>query len=208
CVFTGDPGAGKTTLLRYLTLKAANGQLHNLPDFPIYIELNHFASSGYHDLLDFISTRWDDRYGFPKGDARSCIEEHLKEGKALLLLDALDETVIGNSIDTAEHSYQRISDAITELAARYHQSAIVVTVRKASYLKHNRLSGFTELELVDFRPEDMDRFMDNWFLNSTEPGAPTSARDLKAKLSRNVRLQALAANPLLMTLLLSFTEIR
>ena len=70
CVFVGDPGAGKTTLLKYLALKAADNQLANLPDLPIRIELNAFASSGHHDLLDFAAADWDERYGFPKADAR------------------------------------------------------------------------------------------------------------------------------------------
>jgi hypothetical protein len=44
---------------------------NNFLDFPIHIELNAFASSGFHDLLDFASTRWDDRYGFPKAEAHA-----------------------------------------------------------------------------------------------------------------------------------------
>src|SRR5205807_1748532 len=65
CVLVGDPGADKTTLLKYLALKAARQQLNGLPDFPIHTELNAFAASRYSDILEFISTRWDDRYGFP-----------------------------------------------------------------------------------------------------------------------------------------------
>jgi len=36
CAILGDPGAGKTTLLKYLTLKAADKQLADLPDLPIH----------------------------------------------------------------------------------------------------------------------------------------------------------------------------
>jgi predicted NACHT family NTPase len=120
CVLVGDPGAGKTTLLKYLALKAARQQLNALPDFPIHIELNAFAASRYSDILEFISTRWDNRYGFPKAEARACIEEHLQAGTALLLLDALDETAIGDSLEEAEASYERIADAINQLVSHYH----------------------------------------------------------------------------------------
>ena len=45
CVIVGDPGAGKTTLLRYLALKCAAQEFSELPDLPMYLELNTFASS-------------------------------------------------------------------------------------------------------------------------------------------------------------------
>lgn len=122
CVILGDPGAGKTTLLKYLTLQAAANKLDKLPDLPILVELNAFANTNHYDLLDFASANWDERYGFPKGDARSFIEEKLHEGKAILLLDALDETTIGNSTIDAEASYQRVVDSITKIATRYYQS--------------------------------------------------------------------------------------
>ncbi len=71
CVIVGDPGAGKTTLLKFLTLSAADKKLKDLPDLPIHIELNAFAAnSEYHDLLDFASHIWDERYAFLKTDAR------------------------------------------------------------------------------------------------------------------------------------------
>src|SRR5262249_38516955 len=86
CVIVGDPGAGKTTLLKYLTLKSAEKQLAGLPDLPIHVELNAFASSGQSDLLEFASSSWDEKYGFPKAEARICMEDNLKNGRALLLL--------------------------------------------------------------------------------------------------------------------------
>ncbi len=206
CVIVGDPGAGKTTLLKYLTLKAAEKQLTSLPDVPIHIELNAFASSGYHDLLDFASTRWDDRYAFPKVDARAYMEENLKAGDGLLLLDALDETVIGDTVDQAEASYKRVAEAIMHVATGYHQSIIVVTARKAGYQQRTRLEGFTELEVLDFRPEDIEQFVHNWFTYSPKQHRHATADDLNAKLARNPRLQALAANPLLLSLIVIVYE--
>ena len=208
CVVIGDPGAGKTTLLKHLVLKAAKCQLSGLPDFPIHIELSAFAGSHSHshDLLDFISTRWEHRYGFPKADAQRCIEEHLQAGTALLLLDALDETVVGNSPEEAEASYRHVIDSISQLAARYHQTRIIVTARKAGYHQRTRLAGFTELEVLDFRSEDIEQFIDNWFAYSLRTQATTDATDLKVRLSRNTRLQTLAANPLLLSLIVIVYE--
>ncbi len=149
CVFIGDPGAGKTTLLKYLALRSADNQLDQLPDLPIRIELNAFASSGHHDLLDFAAAEWDERYGFPRADARNYMDENLQKGHALVLLDALDETVVGKTPEDADISYQRVADAIMLVTTRYPQSPIAVTARKAGYHQRSPLTGFTELEVLD-----------------------------------------------------------
>jgi predicted NACHT family NTPase len=206
CVFVGDPGAGKTTLLKYLTLKSADNMLTDLPDLPIRIELKAFAGSGYQDLQDFAASEWEVDYGFPKIDARSYMEENLLAGKALLLLDALDETVIGDTFDTAEGSYQRVADTIMQAATRYHQSPMVVTARKAGYQQRAQLVGFTELEVLDFRLEEMQQFVTNWFDCYEDPQKRANAADLNTKLQRNPRIQALAANPLLLSLIVLVYE--
>src|SRR5207237_1343567 len=161
------------TLLKHLALKSADGQLNGLPDLPIHIELNVFASSSYDDLLDFAATRWEDRYGFPKVDALIHIQKSLEEGKALVLLDALDETVIGDSEEMANASYNRVISSITKLATRYYKSPIVVTVRKAGYQQRMHLAGFTELEVLDFRIKDIEQFVNNWFACQPEPKKQT-----------------------------------
>ncbi|HZR41041.1 MAG TPA: HEAT repeat domain-containing protein [Ktedonobacteraceae bacterium] len=206
CVFVGDPGAGKTTLLKFLTLKAAENQLDKLPDLPILIGLNAFAASGYQDLLDFAAAEWEDLYGFPRADAQAYIEEHLQTGQALLLLDALDETVIGNTAEESEASYQRVADEVMQITTRYPQAPIVVTARKAGYQQRAPLIGFTELEVLDFRLEDIRQFITNWFNSYAEPEMRANGEELKAKLESNPRIQALAANPLLLSLIVIVYE--
>ncbi len=206
CVFVGDPGAGKTTLLKYLTLRSADGTLDKLPDLPIRIELNAFVASGYHDLFDFAAHHWDEQYGFPMRDARAAMEERLKEGSALLLLDALDETVVGDTAEAAEASYQQITDIIIQAATRYPLLPIAVTARKAGYHQRSPLVGFTELEVLDFRLEDMRAFVEKWFDYYTDPQKRANGADLKNKLESNPRIQALAANPLLLSLIVLVYE--
>src|SRR5690349_13214879 len=70
-VIMGGPGAGKTTLLRHLAIMAAQGSIVGMPSLlPIYVELQSFVRSGLHDLLDFVSTTWEEAYAFPAWQAR------------------------------------------------------------------------------------------------------------------------------------------
>jgi len=198
CVIVGDPGAGKTTMLKYLTLQSVDDRLPNLPDLPVHIELNAFINSGYDDLLAFAASVWDDRYGFPGAEALDYIHTCLQDGKVLLLLDALDETVAGTTQEQAEESYLKTLKAITDLATRYHQIPILVTARKAGYHQRKRLAGFTELEVLDFRPEEIKQFVARWFTSHSDPRRRGDGSELYRKLTRNPRMLALAANPLLL----------
>jgi predicted NACHT family NTPase len=180
CIILGDPGAGKTTFLKHLALRSADKQLPGLPDLPIHIELSTFANSGSIDLLDFAANKWEERYRIPKTKAYTYMVEHMDEGKALLLLDALDETVIGETGDTAEALYKRIVEAIQKVARAYPTAPIVVTARKAGYYQRAiRLTAFTELEVLDFRRRDIRRFVDDWFARYTDP-----QKRIKGKTSR------------------------
>jgi HEAT repeat protein/energy-coupling factor transporter ATP-binding protein EcfA2 len=205
CVIVGDPGAGKTTLLKNLALKSLNGQLIGLPDLPIYVELNAFASSGYHDLMEFASTKWYENYRIPVIEARDCIEDNLKLGKVLLLLDALDETMIGTTASDAKASYQRVVDAIKLFVRNHPQLPVVVTSRKAGY-QQAPLPYFTDLEVLAFHPEDIKQFVNNWFAYQQDPEFRAKATELNTKLERNLRIQVMAANPLLLSLIVNVYE--
>ena len=202
CIFVGGPGAGKTTLLKYLTLKSAGGELADLPDLPIFIDLNAFTSSGDSDLLDFAAAMWEQRYRFPKTEARQCMEERLTEGKAMLLLDGLEET-IDSAKQGNDEPFARMEAVITILMQRYHRSPIVLTARKAEYQQQAPLAklGIEQLEVLDFRPEDIKVFVKRWFANSSHPNRQAIATDLVAKLEHNPRIYSLAATPLLLSLI-------
>src|SRR5947209_11481184 len=164
CVIMGGPGAGKTTLLRHLAIMAAQRSIAGMPLLlPVYVELQSFVRSGLHDLLDFVSTTWEGAYAFPAQQARFLLANYLDEGKALLLLDALDEAVVGETPEAAAQSYEAVSRSVLTLAAGYPKASLAVTIRKASYRQHKPLVGFTALAVMDFRFEDVKQFVHNWF---------------------------------------------
>jgi HEAT repeat protein len=200
CVIVGNPGAGKTTLLKYLALKSAARQLGGLSDVPIHVDLNAFASHNEQDFLDFAARKWDRDYGFPAADARKYMEENLQTGNALLLLDGLDETLTGTTLHIAEEAYKRITTLIGQTASRYHQACIVVTARIAGYRQRLPLMGFTELEILDFRPRDIEQFVNNWFNYHPQGQQPKEALELNDRLKQTPRIQSLVSNPLLLAL--------
>lgn len=201
CVVVGDPGAGKSTLLKHLALLAVEKKWMDLPNLPLHIELSAFTISNHRNLLEFAATVWEERYGFPREDALAYLQTICQQGQVLLLCDALDETVTGTSQEEAEASYVQVSQAITTIATRYPLMPIVVTARKAGYHQRAHLSGFTEMEVLDFRQEDIIQFVQSWFRLHQDEQKRRHASDLIAKLQRNPRIEALAANPLLLTLI-------
>ncbi|MGW2959217.1 NACHT domain-containing protein [Streptomyces sp. NPDC001220] len=192
-VVVGDPGAGKTTMLRHLALRMATQSEHeSLPVLPAYVELFRFVESGHESLLDHLAEHWADQYGFE--DARDYVVEKLTDGSAALLLDGLDEVLGGESAREAESAYHRVTAELARLATRFPRAPIAATCRRQGW--RGGLQQFQVLEALDFEWPQIETFVSNWF-------GPDDRRrgGLVRALSANGRLQALAANPLLLSLI-------
>ncbi|MET8977737.1 NACHT domain-containing protein [Streptomyces sp. NPDC004539] len=192
-VVVGDPGAGKTTMMRHLALRMATRSEHeSLPELPAYVELFRFVESGHESLLDHLAEHWADQYGFE--DARDYIVQKLTDGTAALLLDGLDEVLGGESAQEAENAYRRVTAELTRLATRFPRALIATTCRRQGW--RGGLPQFQVLEALDFEWPQIEAFVANWF------GATDRRRvGLVRALSANGRLQTLAANPLLLSLI-------
>jgi len=198
----GEPGAGKTTLLRYLAFQAAQGKLEGLPDFPIFISLSHFAAAAPQaSLLDFVIREIDAFYSSPA--LRSYLEERLEEGSVLLLLDGLDETSVGRPSET-EATYRHMVGQINVLTARYPKIPVVVTSRRAGW-KGLLAASFHTLEVLALEQDDIERFIADWFGRGSSSRSLRAGSDRAKKLQRSVlqnsQARALAANPLLLSLM-------
>lgn len=202
CVIVGDPGAGKTTLLKYLALQCASGELAEIAACPLFVSLHDFArkSGGSRDLVAYVLAEWEKFYHLESEQARGFLERQLRAGSMLVLLDALDETMIGEESAGAEQSYQAIHDVVSDLHRAYPRSPMVVTARKAAYHQHAHLVGFDLLEVVDFLPEQIEAFVTNWFQHDPDEERRDMAGGLLARLRDNPRISSLAANPLLLGL--------
>jgi hypothetical protein len=229
-VLLGDPGGGKSTFVNHLAhclaahdLHPDGGWLAQLPGWPeeeggklpILVTLRDFAhalpeplpaTAEAHHLWDFIAERLGaQRLGF----AAEHVEGELEGGRALLLLDGLDEVP-----SAGQRAFVR--DAVLAFVKRYHPgNRALVTCRVLSYQKPTdedapdlRLPDdhFPPFELAPFDEEKIDRFVTAWHAELARLGSVRSqdTAALTTKFRQAVRrpdLRRLAATPLLLTVM-------
>ncbi|PIG92904.1 NACHT domain-containing NTPase [Gloeocapsopsis sp. IPPAS B-1203] len=187
-ILLGKPGSGKTTLLKHIAIESVSENLIILK-IPIFITLKNFAESRYKlSLVTYIKQELAS-YGINKLFATQI----LNQGQALILLDGLDEV--------GQKDIYCVLQQISEISTKYHTNQFILTCRIGS-TEYN-LEHFTEVELTDFNQYQISSFVKKWFAGT----AIDKGKRFLLKLQQNPRLQELATNPLLLTLLcLVFAE--
>lgn len=220
-VLLGAPGSGKSTLVNFLCLCLAHawlgeaGWLPQLgpewsagPLLPIRIVLREFAT--------WVSNR-------PKQPQRGDIallwvwlaEQHsatlvtalrreIAAGRALLLLDGLDEVPANDHRQPLAVVVQTISS----LAAAARPSRVLATCRVLDYEQPQRqLPGWPTETLIPFSDALRQEFIARWYgvlgaLQRPLQGAPDVLRDrLQTAVRERPELRRLAGNPLLLTMM-------
>ncbi|WP_229456267.1 NACHT domain-containing NTPase [Nostoc sp. CHAB 5715] len=180
----GKPGAGKTTFLKWLALQCNTGKLHR-NCVPIFVTLKEFAEAdGKHTLTQFITQHWTE-CGIE--NAQTTLEQILRAGRSLILLDGLDEV--------QERDGKRILNVIQQASRQFDANQFVMTCRIAA--KEYTFEQFTEVEVADFDKQQIADFAHKWFQHKD----PTKATEFPKALESQPGLQELATNPLLLTLL-------
>lgn len=210
-IILGDPGAGKTTFLKYLALRLARGEGpamglgHRLP---VLLPLAAYANALQNKevrLDDFI-THYFDEIGVDLPIALM-LREALQLGRALILLDGLDEVRDLNLRNTV---VERVVDFYA-----FHRRAgnkFVLTSRIVGYRAVRPMAeGLIECTLVDFDEEDIHAFVDRWTIalekqaqgdtRVARADAEQEKRELLDAIRRNPGIRRLAATPLLLTIL-------
>lgn len=189
----GKPGAGKTTFLQYLAVQCNQGrfQTHLVP---VFIPLKNFAEdaldAGNFRLFDYISQDFNHA-----GVCTQDVETLLGQSRLLILLDGLDEV--------PEAASDEVIKQIRKLSDQYYKNQIVITCRIAA--QEYRFRGFTEVEIADFKPAQIESFAKKWFVavarNSQESGLQKASLFLEQlELPGNQSIRELATTPILLNL--------
>ena len=189
----GKPGAGKTTFLQYLAVQCNQGhfQSHLIP---VFIPLKNFAEDaldeGNFNLFDYINQDFN-----RSGVSEQEVETMLSQGRLLILLDGLDE-VLEAATDEALKQIRKFAD-------KYYKNQIVITCRIAA--QEYKFRGFTEVEIADFKPAQIENFANKWFVavarNSPESGHQKASLFLdQLALPENQPIRELATTPVLLNL--------
>jgi len=227
-VLLGDPGGGKSTFVNHLAnclaahamkpdAELLKQHLTGWPEpdtLPIVVILRDFARSlgdtppcraEPRHLWNFI----EERLGAQNMDsAAEPIRQALEDGRALVLLDGLDEVP-----GTSQRIFVR--DAVARFVDHYQDNHFLVTCRILSYqppatsdTPDLRLPDFSAFELAPFDEEKIDRFISAWYgeLSTAGIGAvrQEDAEGLAKRLQLAVRrpdLWRMASNPLLLTVM-------
>ncbi|MEM1307938.1 MAG: NACHT domain-containing protein [Cyanobacteria bacterium P01_H01_bin.153] len=182
-LIVGKPGAGKTTFLKHIALQCYKRKLFpNL--IPIFITLKDFAEKeDSPSLLEYVIQELST---WKVHDYE--IEGLFKERRVMLLLDGLDEV--------KSEDLHRVNHQIQSFANNFHGNRFILTCRVAA--QEYVFENFTEVEVADFNDKQIETFTRNWFLQKE---TPEKGERFIERLRQNPRIQELATNPLLLTLL-------
>ena len=226
-LITGDPGSGKSTFVKHTAFLLANAaqsrdpaaQLAQMQPWghgsllPVYVELRAvaaFAAEKKHQVgtvrlfkqyLEELLDTWGVTQAWP------ALRNALENGQttALLLLDGLDEV--------GAHQRKLLVEMVNALAAdaAYGRHRQIVTCRPYAYYDlpaTDRLRHFTEVTLAPFSPEQVDRFVTNWYRRLSQGERPVfthvEAEERRKDLQRAVRRsdhRSLARRPILLTMM-------
>ncbi|MEO8392451.1 MAG: NACHT domain-containing protein [Chloroflexota bacterium] len=215
-VLIGAPGGGKTTLLKHVTLTLASdpkSRHDRKPDLlPILLFLREHVDAIVADpklrLSEAISASLELMDEKPPD---GWFEEYLDAGKCVVMLDGLDE------VADAGKRHQVVAWVDLQMKV-YGDCPFILTSRPHGY-RSNPLSGVTQLVVRPFSREQVEQFVNNWYLaneiasyqkldEGVQMAARTGARDLLKRIYAAHDIAELAVNPLLLTMIATLHKYR
>jgi len=214
-VVLADPGMGKSTLLRRevgTTIQQVYRALENgkpLKDItlPLFIRLSTLADEiaaipAEEAILKIIQDRHSNLLKHHENAEvvaflNAFLKKQLFGGKALLLLDALDEVPDGKR--------KKLLEKLDDFARAYPTCPIVGTSRIVGY-GGRLVDGAKDMEIVPFNQQQTEQYVETWFRNAPLKDKSVSARGLIQALRERPQIAGLAQNPLLLSLICSLYQ--
>ncbi len=196
-LIVGAPGSGKSTLVAYLAASAADGILSRdfgWPEDPLpFVVPVRSLSRGELDAEAIAEVN----------DCRpELVESAIQRGRALVLVDGLDEA--------ATEKVRGLQEACVRIVSEKPGNLVVVTTRPAAKPEEEP-AGFVVTELVPMTRDEVDDFVGKWCLAAeisihkerhlAEEKACRAAGDLKARLRSSRSIERLAETPLMCTII-------
>ena len=201
-VLLGAPGSGKTTLLSFFAVMLAQkapeklGWDSGIDCLPILIRIRDFARLSDINLLDY-ARQFAEKTMSVKPLPEGFFEYWLADGRAMILLDGLDEVV-------EESKRYAVVQQIENFLGQYHQNLAIITSRPAGYKRDFfNTSEFEHYQLQLFDNAKIDEFINHWYDSRVRDTAEAQSRkdSIKKALNENDRIKLLAKNPLLLTII-------
>jgi formylglycine-generating enzyme required for sulfatase activity len=220
-VIIGDPGSGKTTLLRRVAYSLAiewlredakfNPDIQDGPPLPLLIRLSDLSTflerstaSNASDLpsaadapewLPLFMSRMSKEYLW--GLDKAVFEDLLSNGRAIVLLDGLDEAPLARVRKT-------LTRLIESCARAYEHCAFLLTSRPKGYTAEISLQEFKVFEVQPLSEGSVQQFLQRWCesLFSQEPiRREQHFSELLSALDSSAEIRRMATNPVMLTAL-------
>jgi predicted NACHT family NTPase len=214
-----DPGMGKSTLLKMEAGLTAQKELKSLKEnskkiedviLPLFLTLSDLVNEKQADIfskeiIDAIPLILGKEYRKTLQDNRETaavikdvLDEKLKTGKCLLLLDALDEV---------PQKYRLYLSEKLNRFVRNYPCSIICTSRIVGY-EWGICGGAKEVEIVPFSQKQTEEYIETWFKNAAGylNDDTVSASSLIRELRNKPQIRGLAQNPLLLSLICSLYQ--
>lgn len=175
----GAAGTGKTTLVRMIALLASKGILTNTSNLPVILRPSEQRDS--YSIETDIKKKIEEISQAQLSN--NILESLLTQGRVLVLIDGLDETI----------SSMKYQSEIISFIERYPKSSLVVTSRPAT---DTSALDFPMFQIAPLSNNEIRQLIDIWSKNN-----PTIADQFWATLQNSRGLLSLASNPLLLRLM-------
>jgi HEAT repeat protein/energy-coupling factor transporter ATP-binding protein EcfA2 len=163
---------------------------------PILIKIRDLARQPDISILDYVRQFAEDTMAvkpLPEG----FFNYWLEDGRALILLDGLDEVA-------EEGKRYQVVRRIENFLGQYNQNRAIITSRPAGYKRDFfKTQEFPHYQLQPFNDDQIEEFINRWYDSRVPDKAEAERRkqSLRTALSDNLRIQLLARNPLLLTII-------